>query len=128
MQQLSEILTTTYGADSAAVVPGGGTYGMEAVARQLATGRRCLVVRNRSFSYRSSQILETGSITDDVTVLTARPTTDAPHSPWAPPAVEDVVAAIIELRPEVVLAAHVETAAGIVLPDDYLRRMAAATR
>jgi aspartate aminotransferase-like enzyme len=128
MQGLAEVLTTTYGADSMAVVPGGGTYGMEAVARQLATGRRCLVVRNGFFSYRWSQILEMGGITDDVTVLTARPTSDSIPSPWAPPPVEEVVAAIRDQRPAVVLAAHVETAAGIVLPDDYLREVARATR
>lgn len=128
MQQLSEALTTTYGGDAVAVVPGGGTYAMEAVARQLATGRRCLVVRNGFFSYRWTQIIETGSITDDVTVLTARPVTDSPTSAWAPPPVEEVVAAIAEQRPAVVFAAHVETAAGIVLPDDYLRAVATATR
>lgn len=128
MQQLHEVLTTTYAADSLAVVPGGGTYGMESVARQLVTGRRALVVRNGFFSYRWSQIFEIGGITEDVSVLTARPTTDTHPSPWAPPPVEEVVAAIAEQRPEVVLAAHVETAAGILLTDDYLRRVAAATR
>ncbi len=128
MQGLSEVLTSTYGAEAVAVVPGGGTYGMEAVARQLATGRRCLVVRNGFFSYRWSQIFEMGSVSDDVTVLTARPTSDAIPSPWAPPPVEEVVAAITEQRPEVVFAAHVETSAGIVLPDDYLREVARATR
>lgn len=128
MQQLCEMLTTTYGADSVAVVPGGGTYGMEAVARQLATGRRCLVVRNGFFSYRWSQIFEMGGITDDVTVLMARPTADSHPSPWAPPPVEEVVAAIQEQRPALVLAAHVETAAGILLPDDYVREVARATR
>ncbi|WP_256838217.1 aminotransferase class V-fold PLP-dependent enzyme [Ornithinimicrobium faecis] len=128
MQQLNEVLTTTYGADAMAVVPGGGTYGMEAILRQLATDRRCLVVRNGFFSYRWSQIIEAGGITDDVTVLTARPTTDSSPSAWAPPPVEEVVAAIAEQRPALVLAAHVETAAGIVLPDDYLREVARATR
>ncbi|WP_134773109.1 aminotransferase class V-fold PLP-dependent enzyme [Ornithinimicrobium flavum] len=128
MQQLHEVLTTTYAADTLAVVPGGGTFGMESVARQLVTGRRALVVRNGFFSYRWSQIFETGAITDDVTVLTARPTNDEHPSPWAPAPVEEVVAAIAEQRPEVVLAAHVETAAGILLPDDYLRQVAAATR
>lgn len=127
MQELHEMLTSTYGADGVAVVPGGGTYGMEAVARQLATGRRCLVIRNGFFSYRWSQILETGSITDEVIVLTARPTGEHP-SPWAPPPVEEVVAAIREERPEMVFAAHVETASGILLPDDYVRQVAAATR
>ena len=87
-----------------------------------------LVVRNGFFSYRWSQIFEIGGVTDDVTVLTARPTSEEHPSPWAPPPVEEVVAAIAERRPEVVLAAHVETAAGILLPDDYLRQVAAATR
>ncbi len=128
MQQLVEVLRTTYHADSVAVVPGGGSYGMESVARQLANDERCLVVRNGFFSYRWSQILQTGGITDDVTVLTARPTQDSAPSPWAPPPVEEVVAAIAEQRPRLVLAAHVETASGILLPDDYVRQVAQATR
>jgi aspartate aminotransferase-like enzyme len=127
MQQLNEVLTTTYRADALAVVPGGGTYGMEAVARQLATGQRCLIVRNGFFSYRWSQILEMGGITDDVTLLTARPTEQTHPSSWAPAPVAEVVAAIAEQRPRVVFAAHVETSAGIVLPDDYLREVARAT-
>jgi aspartate aminotransferase-like enzyme len=127
MQQLNEVLTTTYRADALAVVPGGGTYGMEAVARQLATGQRCLIVRTGYFSYRWSQILEMGAITDDVTVLTARPTEQTHPSSWAPAPVEEVVAAIAEQRPRVVFAAHVETSAGIVLPDHYLHAIARAT-
>ncbi len=127
MQRTIEVLTTTYGADAAAIVPGGGTYGMEAIARQLATGARCLVVRNGFFSYRWSQIFETGGITDDVTVLTAGPTTDSATAQWAPPPVEDLVAAIDAQRPALVFAAHVETASGIVLPEDYLRALADAT-
>lgn len=127
MQQLSEVLTATYRADALAVVPGGGTYGMEAIARQLATGRRALVVRNGFFSYRWSQILQMGAITDDVTVLTARPTAQTQPSSWTPPPVQEVVAAITDQRPAVMFAAHVETSAGIVLPDDYLRAVARAT-
>ncbi|OLT20531.1 class V aminotransferase [Ornithinimicrobium sp. CNJ-824] len=127
MQQLNEVLRSTYTADAVAVVPGGGTYGMEAVARQLATGRRALVVRNGFFSYRWSQIFEMGGITEDVTVLTARPTADTSPSPWAPPPAEEVAAAIKEHNPQIVFAAHVETSAGIVLPDDYLRTVAQAT-
>ncbi|MFB9732336.1 aminotransferase class V-fold PLP-dependent enzyme [Ornithinimicrobium kibberense] len=127
MQQLNELLRSTYTADAVAVVPGGGTYGMEAVARQLATGRRALVVRNGFFSYRWSQIFEMGGITEDVTVLTARPTADTSPSPWAPPPAEEVAAAIKEHNPQIVFAAHVETSAGIVLPDDYLRTVAQAT-
>ncbi|SNU01721.1 aspartate aminotransferase [Ruaniaceae bacterium KH17] len=127
MQELLATLTSTYGAAAAAVIPGGGTYGMEAIARQLATGARCLVIRNGFFSYRWSQIFEAGAITQDVTVLTASPTTSSPTAPWAPPAIEDVTKAIAEQRPALVFAAHVETAAGIVLPDEYIRAVAEAT-
>ncbi|MEO6412592.1 MAG: alanine--glyoxylate aminotransferase family protein [Pedococcus sp.] len=127
MQDIIEVLRTTYSAHTVAVVPGGGTYAMEAVARQLATGRRCLVVRNGLFSYRWSQILDAGSIANDVTVCRARPATDEPQASWAPAPVAEVVAAIERGRPEVVFAAHVETAAGILLPDDYVRAIAEAT-
>ncbi|EGD57090.1 aminotransferase class V-fold PLP-dependent enzyme [Gordonia sp. PS3] len=126
MQDLLGILRTTYQAGSVAVVPGGGTYGMEAVARQLATGRRALVVRNGLFSFRWSQILEAGGITDQVTVCMARPTSDAHQTAWAPAPIDEVVAAIREQRPEIVFAPHVETASGIVLPDDYLTTLATA--
>ncbi len=127
MQDIIDVLRTTYRADTVAIVPGGGTYAMEAVARQLATGRRCLVVRNGLFSYRWSQIFDAGSITAETTVCRARPVSDERHAPWVPPPVDDVVEAIERNRPEVVLAAHVETAAGMVLPDDYVRTVAAAT-
>ena len=128
MTQLGvDVLRTTYGAETVAVVPGGGTYAMEAVARQLATGRRCLVVRNGLFSYRWSQIFDAGSVAAETTVCTARPGSDERQAPWTPPPVEDVVEAIGRARPEVVFAAHVETAAGILLPDDYVRTVAAAT-
>ena len=127
MQDIVDVLHTTYGAETVAVVPGGGTYAMEAVARQLATGRRCLVVRNGLFSYRWSQIFDAGSVTGHTTVCSARPVSDERHAPWAPPPVDEVVEAIEGNRPEVVFAAHVETAAGMVLPDDYVRAVAAAT-
>jgi aspartate aminotransferase-like enzyme len=126
MQDLIDVLRTTYHAHTVAVVPGGGSYAMEAVARQFATGKRCLVVRNGLFSYRWSQILDAGNIADDVTVCKARPVDDSPQAAWAPAPVDEVVAAIREQRPEVVFAPHVETAAGIVLPDDYIRAVAAA--
>lgn len=127
MQETIDILLGTYQADSVAVVPGGGSYAMEAVARQLATGRRALVLRNGLFSYRWSQILEMGSIASGTTVLTARPVEERHQSPWQPAPVEEAVAAIRAERPEVVFAPHVETAAGVVLPEDYLRAVAEAT-
>lgn len=126
MQDIVDVLSTTYRAHSVAVVPGGGTYAMEAVARQLATGRRCLVVRNGLFSYRWSQIIETGSVSDDVTVCAARPVDQSPQAGWQPAPIEEVVGAIRDKRPEVVFAAHVETAAGMLLPDDYVRAMSRA--
>jgi aspartate aminotransferase-like enzyme len=127
MQDIIDVLRTTYGADTVAVVPGGGTYAMEAVARQLATGRRTLVVRNGLFSARWSQIFEAGSIPSDNTVCRARPVSDEPRAPWAPAPVDEVVTAIEKQRPEVVFAAHVETAAGMLLPDVYVRAVAEAT-
>jgi aspartate aminotransferase-like enzyme len=127
MQDIVDVLRTTYRAEAVAVVPGGGTYAMEAVARQVATGRRCLVVRNGLFSYRWSQIFDAGSIPSESTVCCATPVSDERQAPWAPTPVDEVVATIERTRPEVVFAAHVETAAGILLPDDYVRAVAGAT-
>src|SRR5690625_4827011 len=126
MQELTAILRETYSADHVAIVPGGGSYAMEAVARQLATGRRCLVVRNGLFSYRWSQILEAGGISDDVTVWQASPETPGPEATWRPDPIEDVTAAIRATRPAVVSAPPVETASGVILPAHYLRALTAA--
>ncbi len=127
MQETIDLLCSTYQAHSVAIVPGGGTYAMEAVARQLATGRRALVLRNGLFSYRWSQIFDVGSIPAASTVLTARPVGAGPQAPWQPAPVAEVVAAIRAERPEVVFAPHVETASGMVLPEEYLRAVATAT-
>lgn len=126
MQQLLGILDEAYNAHTSVIVPGGGTYAMEAVARQLATGRRTLVVRNGLFSFRWSQILDAGGESSDVTVLTARPDSDELQAAWSPAPSDEVVAAIQARRPEVVFAPHVETAAGMILPDDYVRALADA--
>src|SRR5690606_23782626 len=113
-------------ARSVAIVPGGGTYAMESVARQLATGKRCLVLRNGWFSYRWTQIFDAGSIPAESIVLTARRIGDGRQAPFAPAPIEEVEARIRSERPDVVFAPHIETASGIVLPDDYLRRVAAS--
>lgn len=126
MRDISRTLKTVYGAHSAIVVPGSGTFGMEAVARQFATGRRCLVIRNGWFSYRWSQIFQTGSIPAAEQVLKARPIEPGNQPFFAPPPVAEVVAAVHEFKPDLVFAAHVETASGIRLPDDYIRRVADA--
>ena len=127
MQETLAILREAYDAHSVAIVPGGGTYAMEAVARQFATGRRVLIVRNGLFSFRWSQILEVGGIAEDLTVCMARPVGNGVDSAWEPSPIEEVVAAIREQRPEVVFAPHVETAAGMILPDDYIRAISEAT-
>ncbi|MBT8065249.1 MAG: aminotransferase class V-fold PLP-dependent enzyme [Gammaproteobacteria bacterium] len=128
MNDISATLKEVYNAAAVVVVPGGGTYGMEAVARQFATGRRCLVIRNGFFSYRWSQILEMGDIAAGTDVLKARRTGESATSPFAPAPVDEVVARIAEDRPDVVFAPHVETSAGLLLPDDYIRAVANATK
>lgn len=126
MKDISRTLKQVYNAHSAIVVPGSGTFGMEAVARQFATNKKCLVIRNGWFSFRWNQIFEMGDIPSEVTVLKARPTQEGRQAPFAPPPIEEVVAAIREHKPELVLTAHVETASGIMLPADYLRQVADA--
>ncbi|MCG7519659.1 aminotransferase class V-fold PLP-dependent enzyme [Ruegeria sp. Ofav3-42] len=126
MRDISGLLKEVYNADGVAVIPGGGTYGMEAVARQFARNANVLVVRNGWFSYRWSQIIETGGLTASATVLKARETGNSSPSPFAPAPIEEVVATIREQRPDIVFAPHVETAAGVILPDDYVTAMATA--
>lgn len=128
MRDLSATLKRVYGARSAVIVPGGGTFAMEAVARQYATRKRCLVLRNGWFSYRWTQIFETGEIPAEVSVLKARRVGEGNRAPFAPAPIEEVEAQIRTTRPDLVFAPHVETAAGIVLPDDYLRRVGRAAR
>ena len=126
MRDLSGGLREVYGADAVAIVPGGGTYAMEAVARQFAGGERVLVIRNGWFSYRWSQIFEAGRIPEAETVMKARRIGNDARSPFAPTPIEEVGARIREERPGVVFAPHVETASGIILPDAYIRRLAEA--
>ena len=126
MNDISAILKEVYNADAVAVVPGGGTYAMEAVARQFATGKRAMVIRNGFFSFRWSQIFEMGAIPSDETVMKARRVGNAPDAPFAPAPIDEVVARIKDERPDVVFAPHVETASGMILPDDYLKAVADA--
>jgi aspartate aminotransferase-like enzyme len=127
MNDISATLKQVYAAEAVVVVPGGGTFAMEAVARQLATGKRCLVVRNGWFSFRWSQIFEMGGIPAAHTVLMARPIEDGDQPAYAPPPIDEVVAAIAAQEPDAVFAPHVETASGMILPDGYIRAMADAT-
>ncbi|MCB1337169.1 MAG: alanine--glyoxylate aminotransferase family protein [Maritimibacter sp.] len=126
MRDISGVLREVYKADAVVLVPGGGTYAMEAVARQFATGARAMVIRNGFFSYRWSQIFEMGAIPEDETVMLARRTGNGQTAPFAPAPIEEVVAKIAEEKPDIVFAPHVETASGMILPDDYLRAVAEA--
>ena len=126
MREISATLKEVYGAQAAVVVPGSGSTGMEAVARQFAAGQRCLIVRNGWFSYRWSQILEMSGIAPEPVVLKARRSGPGATAPFAPAPIDEVVATIAETRPALVFAPHVETSAGMMLPDAYLRALADA--
>jgi len=126
MKDISAILKEVYHAHAAVLVPGSGTFGMESVARQFATGRRALVIRNGWFSYRWTQIFEMGHIPSESVVMKARRVCTDSQAAWTPCPVGEVVQAIRQHRPDVVFAPHVETAAGMILPDDYLRAVADA--
>ncbi|MBK9797400.1 MAG: alanine--glyoxylate aminotransferase family protein [Holophagaceae bacterium] len=127
MREMNRILKQVYHAQAAVIVPGSGTFGMEAVARQFATGKKALVIRDGFFSYRWSQIFDMGGIPSSHTVLKARRVGTDRQSAWEPTPIAEVVAAIAAEKPEVVFAPHVETAAGIILPDGYLKAVAQAT-
>ena len=126
MREISATLKRVYRADAVAIVPGGGTFGMEAVARQLATEQKCLIIRNGWFSYRWSQILEMGRIARETTVLKARPVETGAQAAYAPVPIEEAVATIERERPDLVFAPHVETASGMILPEGYIRALADA--
>jgi aspartate aminotransferase-like enzyme len=121
MKDVSAMLKEVYNAHSVVIVPGGGTFGMEAVARQFGSNKPCMVLRNGWFSYRWTQIFEACNIPSESTVLKARRVRDESEAPFAPAPIEEVVAAIKEKKPAVVFAPHVETSAGIMLTDEYMK-------
>jgi len=121
MNDISTTLKKAYNAKAVVVVPGGGTFGMEAVARQFATGKKCLVIRNGWFSFRWTQIFDMGGIPSESSVLKARPVDDSKQPAFAPAPIEEVVATIEAEKPDIAFAPHVETSAGMILPDEYIR-------
>ena len=128
MVDISSVLKDAYNASSAVIVPGSGTFGMEAVARQFANQQKCLVLRNGWFSYRWTQIFDLANITSDVTVIKGKQLENTTQGVFAPAPIEEVVAFIKKEQPAVVFAPHVETSAGIILPDDYLKAVGEAVR
>ena len=128
MVDISSVLKDAYNAHSAVIVPGSGTFGMEAVARQFANQKKCLVLRNGWFSYRWTQIFDLANITQDISVLKGKQLDVSTQGVFAPAPIEEVVAFIKKEKPEVVFAPHVETSAGIILPNDYLKAVGEAVR
>ena len=126
MRDISRIMKTAYGAVSVAVVPGGGTYGMEAIARQFTTDANVLVIRNGWFSFRWSQIIEAGRLATSTTVLAARQLEDTSDAPFAPIPLDEIIAAIRSEKPDVVCCPHVETSAGLMVPDSFISAVADA--
>ena len=125
MRDVSGLLKEVYNGSATALIPGGGSYAMEAVARQFGQGN-VLIVRNGWFSYRWTQIFDAGGFAQSTTVVMARAAGNGAKAPFAPPPIDEVCAKIRETKPEAVFAPHVETSAGIILPDDYIAAMAAA--
>jgi aspartate aminotransferase-like enzyme len=126
MKDISSMLKEAYNAHSAVIVPGSGSFGMEAVARQFARGKKCMVIRNGWFSYRWSQIFDAGNLPSETTILTARRNTAGAQEPFQPVPIEEAVAQIKSEKPDLLFAPHVETSAGMILPDDYLQQLADA--
>ena len=125
---ISSVLKDAYNASSAVIVPGSGTFGMEAVARQFANNQKCLVLRNGWFSYRWTQIFDLANITQDLTIIKGKQLENSTQGAFAPAPIEEVVAFIKKEKPAVVFAPHVETSAGIILPDAYLKAVGEAVR
>ncbi|MBU3617041.1 aminotransferase class V-fold PLP-dependent enzyme [Polynucleobacter sp. JS-Polo-80-F4] len=128
MVDISSVLKDAYNASSAVIVPGSGTFGMEAVARQFATNKKCLVLRNGWFSYRWTQIFDMDSSFKDISILKGRQVDNSAQGAFEPAPIEEVVAFIKKEKPAVVFAPHVETSAGIILPDDYIKAVGEAVR
>ena len=126
MRDISGTLKEIYNAESVALVAGGGTAAMESVARQFGNDAHALIIRNGLFSFRWSQIFETGGFARETTVMMAKRSGNEADAPFAPARIEEVVAKIRETKPDAVFAPHVETAAGMILPDDYIKAMADA--
>ena len=125
MRDISRIMRNAYGAASVAVVPGGGTYGMEAIARQFVRDARVMVIRNGWFSYRWSQIIDAGELASQTTVLAARQLADETDAPFAPLPLDDILAKIRAEKPDIVFCPHVETSAGLMVPDDFIAAVTA---
>lgn len=121
MNDLNNLLKKTYNASKVAIIPGSGTFGMEAVARQFATNEHVFVIRNGWFSYRWTEIFDMGRIPASHTVLKAKSICNS--NQYFPYPIDQVLDQIKKHKPSVVFAPHVETSTGIILPHDYIKCM-----
>ena len=135
MKDLNTSLTKAYNTDHCVILPGSGTYAMECAARAFGcpfeAGKKALVVRNGYFSFRWTQIFESlGKAEEDIIVMKAQPEKgwETAQTPVAPPPIDEVVAKIKAEKPVFIMAPHVETSAGIIIPDDYISAIAAAAK
>ena len=126
MREISATLKKVYNSSAVVIIPGGGTYAMEAVSRQFATGKKCFVIRNGWFSYRWSQIFEVGNIPSEEVVFKAQLIEKGNQAAFAPAPIDEVVSKIKSEKCDIVFAPHVETSSGIILPDDYMKKIAEA--
>jgi aspartate aminotransferase-like enzyme len=130
MRDISSMLKEAYNASGVVVIPGGGTYGMESIARQFAGDQHVMIIRNGWFSFRWTEILQKGRIAASATVLAASRQDGVDGSnqpaPFAPASLDEVVSRIAQEKPAVVFAPHVETSAGMLLPDSYIKAVAEA--
>lgn len=126
MRGLHAGLTEAYQAQSCAIIPGGGSYAMEAVARQFARNEKVLVVRNGWFSYRWTQIFNQGVSPAHAEIVCALPDSDAADQQFSPAPLDDIIAKIHAEKPRLVVSPHVETSAGLLMPDAYLSAIADA--
>ena len=126
MVDIYDMLKDVYNAEATVLVPGGGTFAMEAVARQFATGKDAMIVRNGWFSFRWTQIFDACDMPANSTVMKAHHSQDNREAPFTPTSIEELVERINEEKPAVVFAPHVETSAGMMLPDEYIKKAADA--
>jgi aspartate aminotransferase-like enzyme len=126
MRGLNHGLTNVYGAASCIIVPGGGTFAMESVARQFARNESVLIIRNGWFSYRWTQIFDQGNTTNHAEVARAIPSNTSAEQQFAPMPVDSICQEIRTNKPRLVVGPQVETSAGLLLPDNYIKQVAEA--
>ena len=126
MRGLHQGLCEVYQASSCALIPGGGSFAMEAVARQFARHEKVLVVRNGWFSYRWTQIFDQGVTPSHAEIVKAQPDSAAADQQFSPAPLDDILDRIRSERPRLVVSPHVETSAGLVMPDEFLKAIADA--